>query len=580
MSATANTRRDLLKGGALSLLLGVSPRLRAADTPAPEAIERLRSDLAATARVLALDYTEAERAQLARTYDDVFEVLRRVRRIALPRESPPALRFDPRLPGKRYPTAPAGTRGNPPQAGKLPGSEHEVALAPAWRQAAWLRSKALSSVELTKLYLQRIERIGPKLENFITVTADLALEQAARADDDLAHGRVRSALHGVPYGLKDLFDVAGVRSTWGAEPFQNQVASANAAIVDRLAAAGAVLLGKTAVGAIAYGDIWYGGIARNPWNPEEGSSGSSAGSASATAAGLVGFSIGTETLGSIVSPSNRCGTTGLRPTFGRIARRGAMPLCWSWDKVGPIARCPADCALVLEILNGADPQDWSSLDVPFGWDWQAGAASLRVGYVPASFAASGATDVDRRALEAVRRTGATVSEVNVPDLPYEALNTLVFVEAAACFSDMTLDDLDDRLKWQDDRAWPNTWRQARLFPAVELVQLERLRREVMLAFDRIFSDVDVLVGPNFVGGMLSASNGAGHPCLALKSGFIEAPTRTPFDEPVEPQGRKHRVPRTISLWASLFREDHLVTMGRALEPLLGVADEHPAIART
>ena len=257
-----------------------------------------------------------------------------------------------------------------------------------------------------------------------------------------------------------------------------------------------------------------------------------------------------------------------------------MPLCWSWDKVGPIARTTADCALALEILNGGDPQDWSSLDVPFGWDWQASAAGLRVGYVPAWFEASGASDVDRAVLAAVRRIGATVEEVTIPELPYDVLSTLVFVEAAACFAELTLGNRDDELKWQDDRAWPNAWRQARLFPAVEMVQLERLRREAMIALDGVFSHVDVLLGPNFAGGMLSATNATGHPCLALKAGFIEAPTRTAFGEPIDAQGPKHRVPSTVSLWAGLFREDHLIAAGRALEAVLGVDDEHPTIARS
>lgn len=353
----------------------------AAGAGAPAGIE---ADLPAAERLLGLAYTPKQRKQLARGYRAVLKELAGIRARNLPNHVSPAVRFDPRIPGKSYRMPAPGVRGTSPAAGALPTSPVDVALAPAWKQAAWLRGKRISSVELTHLYLDRIGRLSPALQNFITVTDDLALKQAASADADLAGGRMRSGLHGVPYGLKDLFDVAHVRTTWGAEPYRERVAASNAAIVDKLEAAGTVLLGKTSAGALAYGDIWFGGTTRNPWNPAEGSSGSSAGSASATAAGLAGFSIGTETLGSIVSPSNRCGTTGLRPTFGRVSRHGAMALAWSWDKVGPIARSVTDCALTLDIINGPDSRDWGSLDASLGWDWQASARGLRVGYHGAS----------------------------------------------------------------------------------------------------------------------------------------------------------------------------------------------------
>lgn len=588
-------RRTVLQGTAFGLLatLGdaVSPSQAASDpklaakpanspAPAAGATQTLDADLAATERVLGLSFTPAERAQVGRGYQEVPETLARIRELDLPNDLSPALRFDPRLPGKSYSMPAAGVRGEAAEAGPLPTDTADLALAPAWKQAAWLRAKSISSVELTRLYLERIARIGPKLQNFVTVTEDLARKQAARADAELAQGRVRSPLHGVPYGLKDLFDVAGVPTTWGAEPYKDRIGSANATVVEKLEAAGCVLLGKTAVGALAYGDVWHDGISRNPWNPEEGSSGSSAGSASATAAGLVGFSIGTETLGSIVSPSHRCGTVGLRPTFGRVSRHGGMALCWSWDKVGPIARSVTDCGLALSIVNGGDPRDWGSIDAPFGFDLQARAQQLRVGYVPAWFEDQGATEVDRRALQALRAAGATLVEIKVPDLPYALLRQLVTVEAAAAFSELTFSGRDEMLKRQDDDAWPNTFRQAHLFPAVEIVQLERLRRQTMIAFDQVLSGVDAMIGPSYAGGALVATNATGHPSLALKAGFIQAPTRQIAGHPTDAKGPLHRVPQTISLWANLFREDVLVTLGRALEARLGVADDHPSIART
>lgn len=581
------TRRAVLQGSALALVAGLAGRAGAAESPPKRpptnvpGASAVESDIAAAERVLGLSFTGAERAQLARGYDQVLGQLGTIRKLDLPNDVSPACRFDPRLPGKKYTASMARMRGRAPDAGPLPSTPADIALAPAWKLAQWLRSKAISSTELTRLYLERIERLAPRLENFITVTSELALAQAKEADAGLARGRVLSPLHGVPYGLKDLFDVAGVQTTWGAEPFSNRPApEQDAAIVEKLRAAGAVLLGKTAVGALAYGDIWHGGRSRNPWNPQEGSSGSSAGSASATAAGLAGFGIGTETLGSIISPSHRCGTAGLRPTYGRVSRHGGMSLCWSWDKVGALARSVADCGLILSVINGGDPRDWGSIDSPFGFDWHARINTLRVGYVPAFFEGVGSTDIDRRALAAMRDLGVTLVEVSFPDLPLATLNQLVTIEAAAAFSDLTISNRDDTLKWQDDAAWPNSWRRARLFPAVDMVQLERLRRRTMVAFDEIFSKVDALIGPNYAGGALVATNATGHPSLAIKAGFIDAPTRGLRDEPVDPAGPKHRVPRTVSLWARLFREDVLISLGRALEEKLGVASEHPEIARS
>ena len=581
------TRRALLTQALAASAASVSAHSTPSPLPRPSARKSaaspsppawIEADLPAAERLLGLAYTPAQRRQLARTYPAVLKELAGIRARHLPNDVSPAVRFDPRIPGKSYRMPEPGIRGTAPTAGALPASPVDIALAPAWKQAAWLRAKRISSVELTRLYLDRIGRLAPQLENFITVTDDLALKQAASADADLAKGRIRSGLHGVPYGIKDLFDVAHVRTTWGAEPYKNRAATGNAAIVDKLEAAGTVLLGKTTAGALAYGDIWFGGTTRNPWNPAEGSSGSSAGSASATAAGLVGFSIGTETLGSIVSPSNRCGCTGLRPTFGRVSRQGAMALSWSWDKVGAIARSVTDSALTLDIINGPDSRDWGSLDAPLGWDWQASARGLRVGYVPAWFEGKGVTAVEQHALAALRATGAQVVEVKLPDLPYGLLTPLVFLEAAAAFTELTLTHRDDELKWQADMAWPNTWRQAHLFPAVEMVQIERLRREVMVALDGFFDRVDALIGPAFADDSLVATNATGHPCLVMKAGFLELPTRRIDDKPVNAHGKKHRVPRAICLWSPLFREDVLMTLGRALEGVLGVADENPPLA--
>jgi Asp-tRNA(Asn)/Glu-tRNA(Gln) amidotransferase A subunit family amidase len=363
------------------------------------------------------------------------------------------------------------------------------------------------------------------------------------------------------------------------------VADGDARIVTLLRQAGAILLGKTAVGALAYGDIWHGGKSRNPFNTDEGSSGSSAGSASATAAGLCAFSIGTETLGSITSPSQRCGTTGLRPTFGRVSRAGGMALCWSLDKVGPICRGVEDCTLVLQAINGGDPADRASIDMPFGYDPDLSIEGMRVGYLPAAFDDPGATDVDRAALEAMRSLGVEVVEVDLPDLPYGSLFAILYAEAAAAFEELTLSNRDDELKWQDAGAWPNNFRKARFLSAVDHVQADRLRFQVMQAFDRVFRDVDAMIGPFATGPMLVATNFTGHPCLHLRAGFIEVPTRSDpslkdgalvMDEPV-PGAAPARVPQGISLWSGLFDEGRLLALGRALETALNVAGERPEL---
>ena len=355
------------------------------------------------------------------------------------------------------------------------------------------------------------------------MTDDRALAEADAADALLRAGVNLGPLHGIPYGLKDLFDTKGVTTGWGAEPFRDRVPDTDATIVRKLRTAGAVLLGKTTVGAFAYNEIWYGGCTRNPWNLNEGSSGSSAGSASATAAGLCAFSIGTETLGSITSPCQRCGTTGLRPTFGRVSRAGAMALCWSLDKVGRSAgrsRTPPWCS-----PRSMAPTIRSLFDrgaVQFRRE--AGISGIKLGYLPEAFG-EGANEVDRAALAAARRLGIEVTEVSLPDLPYGALMNILYAEAAAAFEELTLNDLDDTLTWQDDGAWPNTFRKARFLSAVDHVQLDRLRYRVMLALDELFTEVDAVIGPFMTGPMLIASNFTGHPCLHLRAGFLDLATR-------------------------------------------------------
>lgn len=543
--------------------------------------------IAAAERLLGVAYTPAERALMLDNLEGQIAAATSRRALALPNAAPPATRFDPRLPG--FPPLPPQRplRASDTDPGPLPAAEADIAYAPVARLSQWIARGALTSRRLTDIYLARIAQHAGALECFVTLTPDLARAQADAADALLAAGTWLGKLHGIPYGLKDLFDTKGIRTTWGAMPYKDRVPDRDARVVEKLRAAGAVLLGKTTLGALAYGDIWFGGKTRNPWNLNEGSSGSSAGSAAAVAAGLCGFAIGTETLGSITSPSQRCGTTGLRPTFGRVSRAGAMALCWSLDKVGPIARSVEDCALVLAAINGEDAEDRGSIAAPFNFDATAGIGGMRLGYLPAAFEQAEATEVDRAALAAARSLGIEVVDVALPELPYGALMAILYAEAAAAFEELTLSDRDDELVRQDKGAWPNAFRKARLLSAVDHVQADRLRYRVMQALDGLFGQVDALIGPFMTGPMLVASNFTGHPCLHLRAGFLNIGTRS---DPSLADGRldigatidgadRFEVPQGISLWAGLFNEGRLCNLGMALEAALGVAERRPGFAR-
>ena len=539
--------------------------------------------IAAAEDLLGVRYSETERAAMVDTLAAQIDLAVRRRQTPLPYDLAPATRFDPRLPGW---TAPSST--SVPAAatdpGPLPDKAEDIAFAPVTKLAGWIAARAISCERLATLYLDRIERLAPRLECIAAVTADLAMAQARKADALLGAGTYLGPLHGIPWGCKDLLDTSGIVTGWGAEPFSERVPMTDATVVRRLTEAGAVLVAKTTLGALAYGDIWYGGVTRNPWNLAEGASGSSAGSGSATAAGLVGFSLGTETLGSIVAPSIRCGVTGLRPTFGRVPRTGAMPLCWTLDKIGPMCRSVADTALVLAAINGGDVADPCSVDAPFGYDASAAIAGLRLGYYPTDFEGEGVVALDRATLDEARALGLTLVPLTRPDLPYDSLMNTLFAEAAASFERLTLDDQDDLLTWQEPGAWPNTFRKARFLSAVDHIQLDRLRRRVMQDMDATFQGVDAIIGPCLTGPMLVITNFTGHPCLTMRSGFRKSPTRqrlslaeARLDQGAEGGGEEFLVPHAISLYGRLFDEGLLIRIGAALEARLGVAARRPSL---
>ncbi|NVJ98978.1 MAG: amidase [Alphaproteobacteria bacterium] len=576
MSRTKDiNRRQILKG---ATALGGATLAGAAlgQEAAPGAPGEVRpQDIAPAERTLGVKYTPEERALL---FDKLENMLDRVRArragVAFENDDAPALVFDPRLKGEQYHEQGNHVALGADDFGPVPAAPDDIAFAPTAAQSHWIGTGQLTSSRLTDIYLGRIQAHAGALECFVTLLADSAREAAYRADVDIRSGRRKGPLHGIPYALKDLLDTAGTPTTWGAAPYKDRIAMTDAVVTRRLEEAGAVLLGKTTLGALAYGDKWFGGITRNPWNIGEGSSGSSAGSASAVAAALCSFAIGTETMGSIVSPSARCGTVGLRPTFGRVARTGAMALCWSLDKIGPICRGVEDTALVLEAINGGDVGDPSSYDWGFHYDGRAAVGeNLRVGYDPAWFGDE-ATNSDRHVLNQIQELGFELVKISLPDLPYSSLLGTLEVEAAAAFEDLTLTDRDEELSWQEARAWPSTFRAARFHSAVEYMQLTRFRRKVMEIMASQFRDVDIIVCPNFAGDMLVATNYAGTPSLTIPVGMEERPT-VPLAGAAMKAGPDRVVPHAITLWGNMFREDQLIALGWLLERNLNFAKNRP-----
>jgi Asp-tRNA(Asn)/Glu-tRNA(Gln) amidotransferase A subunit family amidase len=552
-------------------------------TAAPVGPEVSAATFGEAEKLLQIELTDTERAQAAQNWRGSMAALyeRRTgpRKVPLEAGLAPYSRCSSLLPGHQ--TRPQRDRfirsdGDP---GPLASSDTEIAFAPVWKLSRWIESRQLTSERLTHIYLDRIQKFDSKLRAIITLTAELALQQARRADQEIAAGKYRGALHGIPWGGKDLLDTAGIPTTYGAEPYRNRVPAKDAAVVRRLHEAGAVLLAKLSLGALALNDIWFGGQTMNPWLLEEGASGSSAGPGAATAAGLVAFSIGSETEGSIISPSMRCGVTGLRPTYGRVPRTGSMTLAWSLDKLGPMARSVEDTMLVLRAISDPDAGDLAS--VPSHIDFDAGSSvkGLRVGYFPDWIAS--ATEVDRHALEEIERLGMRSMPVAIPDWPYDGLNTIIFAESAAAFEELTLSRGIDQLKVQTPDAWPNTFRQSRFISAVDYVQADRFRRAVAQEMERVLSQVDLLLVPSLRDEMLTIGNFTGLPSLTLRAGFVQvSEARSDWaPDPNQPLRRfdpPRRVPHGVTLIGRPFDEATIARVGLALERAFKVSGERPA----
>ena len=528
--------------------------------------------------------TPSEREMAAgswrKTMASLYERRTGPRKLALETTLAPASRWDPVLPGmKAGPDRDQFVRSNT-DPGPLPANDEDIAFASVTRLSRWIEQRKLTSDRLTRIYLKRLEQFDPKLHCVITLTRDLAQAQAKKADEEIAAGNYRGPLHGIPWGAKDLLDTAGIRTTYGAEPFRNRVPADDAVVVKRLHEAGAVLVAKLSLGALALNDVWFGGQTMNPWLLEEASSGSSAGPGAAVAAGLVGFAIGSETGGSIVSPSMRCGVNGLRPTYGRVARTGAMTLCWSLDKLGPMARSVEDTMLVLHAISGPDEGDVASVPSKLDFDANASVQGLRVGYFPHWLHENPATEVDRVAVDTVKKAGMVPVEMDIPDWPYDSLNLILFAEGAAAFEELTLSGGMNQLKAQVPDAWPNIFREARFLSAVDFVQADRLRRKIAQEMIRVFADVDLLLVPSLRDEMLTITNFTGHPSLTLRAGFIEvAKARSDWaPDPNHPMPRfspPRRVPHGVTLIGRLFDEGTVARAGLALERAFGVVSERP-----
>lgn len=525
-------------------------------------------DIRAVEKIIGLNFTSRERKLMLEDVRNHARNYRRLRQVPLANNIPPPLYFNPqvqeteKISSTTY-EAPPPSMATPAEIKtKRPENLEELAFFPVTALAELIRTRQVTSIELTEMYLNRLKKYGPRLECVVTLTEELARKQAKRADEEIAAGKYRGPLHGIPWGAKDLLATKGIRTTWGAAPYKDQVPDEDATVVKKLEEAGAVLVAKLTLGELAWGDVWFGGRTRNPWDYEQGSSGSSAGSAAATAAGLVGFAIGSETWGSIVSPCSRCGVTGLRPTFGRVSRTGAMTLSWSMDKIGPMARSVDDCALIFQAIIGPDGLDLTCVDKPFHWDPEMDLKSIRVGYLKKEFDRDYRNKKnDLHTLEVLKSLGLELVPFELPEnIPVDSLSFILNVEAAAAFDELTRNNLDELLRRQGRNAWPNVFRQARLIPAVEYLQANRLRWLLMKEMAERMKEIDVYVAPSFGGSNLLLTNLTGHPAVVVPNGFDE---------------KGH--PTSISFIGNLFAEDKLLRVARAFQQATDFHLRHPQL---
>jgi len=523
-----------------------------------------KEGLPSVERLVGLEFTDPERDMLAQDLERQLKVTDELHRFSLGNHVAPALQFHPELPGMTWTDKQRALKHSSAQVTDLPAQRDDLAWWSITDLAGLIKSRKISAVELTQYYLQRLKKLNEHLHCVISFTEERALVQAGRADQEIAAGRYRGALHGIPWGAKDLLAVKGYKTTWGAMPYKDQMLDHTATVVERLDQQGAVLVAKTTLGALAMGDVWFGGKTRNPWNPEKGSSGSSAGSAAATAAGCLGFSLGSETLGSIVSPCTVCGVTGLRPSFGRVSRHGAMALSWSMDKIGPICRTVEDCALVFNAIFGPDGRDGTArYEAPFNWDVTRDIKTLRIGYLKSDFEGERRDKEwqknDLQTLQTLRSLGVELIPLELPEVPVHLVRFVLGVEAAAAFAELTRSGGDDLLVRQGKNAWPNLFRKAHLISAVDYVQAMRVRSLLIEKTHALMSQVDVCIAPSWEGRNLLVTNLAGLPAVVLPNGFS-----------------KNGEPTSITFTGRLFGEAEALLAAKRYQDATDFHLEHPS----
>lgn len=520
-----------------------------------------KTDVEATGRIMSLSFTEKEIDMMLPDIRDNAKDYEQMHRYPLGNHV--AMSMSQRLVPDNTPQQKIKWRYD--KSIRLPERKEELAFYSIHQLASLLRNRSISSEALTRFFIERIKKYSDTLQCLVSLTETIALEQAATADRELANGKDRGPLHGIPFGLKDLFAVKGTKTTWGAQPYRNQTIEEDAFVYTQMKNAGAVLVGKFTLGALAMGDYWFGGRTKNPWNTERGSSGSSAGSASATVAGLVPFAIGTETHGSIISPSHTCGATGLRPTFGSVSRSGAMTLSWSLDKVGPICRNAEDAATVFAFLHGTDGQDASAVPAAFNLDLKADPGKLRIGYASNHFEKLDTSGQEWGVIKALKAAGINPEPMHLPDTEvyrFDIIGMVVGAESAAAFDAFTRNGLDDEMTRQTRGDWPNYFRVSRTIPAVEYINAIRHRSLLMQAFNSAMQSFDVVITPTYGGRQLAITNLTGHPALCMPIGFT-----------------KQGLPNSITFLANPFKEEALMTAGIYYQQLTAHEEQHPPLFR-
>jgi Asp-tRNA(Asn)/Glu-tRNA(Gln) amidotransferase A subunit family amidase len=510
--------------------------------------------------IIGLEFTDAEIDSMQTSLDDQLVNYQNIRKVELFNSIPPSILFNPIPVGFEFPKEQKEITFNDYSYAKLPSNRNDLAFYTVGELAELIRTKQITSTELTKIFLERLKKYDPELHCVISLTKERALKQARLMDEEIAQGRYRGLLHGIPFGAKDLLAAKDYKTTWGATPFKDQLIDEDATVIKKLEEAGAVLCAKLTLGALAWGDVWFGGMTRNPWDTANGSSGSSAGSASSVSAGLLPFAIGTETWGSIVSPSTVCGTTGLRPTYGRVSRTGAMALSWSMDKIGTICRSAEDLAIVFNIINGQDGLDQTLYDVPFNYQPEIDFSKLKIGYLKSDFDKKyDFHSQDSIALSKLKELGAELIPIELPELPINDLAIILSAEAGAAFDELTRSNRDSLLVRQIKDAWPNVFRSSRFIPAVEYINASRIRYLLIQQMEKLMKKIDLYIAPSWEGDNLLLTNLTGHPCVVLPNGFSDDGT-----------------PTSITFIGRLFDEGRLIVFAKKYQDATDFYKKHPA----